>query len=181
VARKDSTSGGSAPRDSSARDRASRERALAKTVIASNRRAFHDYLIEAKVEAGLVLRGSEVKSLRQNGATITEGYAKLEGDELWLHGVHVPPLKQASYLGHEPTRKRKCLVHRRELRKIEDRLAVEGTTLVPLSLYFKGVRAKVELGVGRGRRKADRREHERELEDRRRIRAATGRGGRDRE
>jgi SsrA-binding protein len=165
VGRKDSASPGD--------DQAARH---AKTIIASNRRAFYDYAIEAKVEAGLVLRGSEVKSLRQNGATILEGYAKLEGDELWLYAVHVPPLKQASYLGHEPTRKRKCLVHRRELRKIEDRLAVEGTTLVPLSLYFKGHRVKVELGVGRGRRKADRRERERELEARRGIRAATLRG-----
>jgi SsrA-binding protein len=150
----------------------------AKTLIASNRRAFHDYAIEAKLEVGLVLRGSEVKSLRQNGATIVEGYAKVEQGELWLHGVHVPPLKQASYLGHEPTRRRKCLLHRRELRKLEDRLAVDGTTLVPLSLYFKGVRAKVELGVGRGRRKADRREREKELEARRTIRSATARGGR---
>jgi SsrA-binding protein len=152
----------------------------AKTLIASNRRAFHDYVIEAKLEVGLVLRGSEVKSLRQNGATIVEGYARIEDGELWLLGVHVPPLKQASYLGHEPTRRRKCLVHRRELRKLEDRLAVEGTTLVPLSLYFKGVRAKVEIGVGRGRRKADRREREKELEARRTIRAATARN-RDRD
>ena len=149
-------------------------------VVASNRKARRNYEILDTIEAGLVLRGSEVKSLRQNGATIVEGYAKLEQGELWLYGVHVPPLKQASYLGHEPTRKRKCLVHRRELRKLEDRLAVDGTTLLPLSLYFKGVRAKVELGVGRGRRKADRREREKELEARRTIRSATARGrGRD--
>ncbi len=176
MVRKDSRSGNDRRADSRSEAKASRTRPTTTKVIASNRRAFHDYVIEAKIEAGLALKGSEVKSIRQNGATITEGYARVEDGELWLLGIHVPPLQQASYLGHEPARKRKCLVHRRELRKLEDRLAVEGTTIVPLSLYFKGVHVKVELGVGRGRRKADRREHERELEARRTIRAATARG-----
>jgi SsrA-binding protein len=149
-----------------------REKTNDKRVIASNRRARHDYLIEVVVEAGLVLLGSEVKSLRTGGATLTEGYARIEGGELWLHGVHVPPLPQASYQNHLPTRARKCLVHRRELRKLEDRLTGEGTTIVPLSLYFKGMRVKVELGVGRGRKKGDKRQAEREKEDRKRIRGA---------
>ena len=144
-----------------------------RVIKASNRRAFRNYVIELKIEAGLVLKGSEVKSLRMTTPTLTEGYARIDGDELWLHGVHIPPLPQASYLNHEPTRKRKCLLHKRELQKVAAQLEAEGWTCVPLSLYFKGPRVKVELGLGRGRRKADKRGHEREKEDRRRIRDAT--------
>jgi SsrA-binding protein len=150
-----------------------------KRVVATNRKARHDYVIEAVVEAGLVLLGSEVKSLRGGGATIAEGYARVEGDEVWLYGVHVPPLPQASYQNHEPTRRRKCLVHRREIRKLVARLQGQGTTLVPLSLYFKGHRVKVELGVGRGRTKGDKRAAEREKSDRREMRAAAGRRARE--
>ncbi|MFV1960028.1 MAG: SsrA-binding protein SmpB [Planctomycetota bacterium] len=141
-----------------------------RRIIASNRRARHDYVLFAKLEAGLALLGSEVKSLRANGATIREGYARVEGGELWLHGIHIPPLPQASYQNHDPDRKRKCLVHRREIRKLEDALSADGTTLIPLALYFQGARAKVELAVARGRRKGDRRAREREKEDRKRIR-----------
>jgi len=142
--------------------------------IASNRKARHDYELLAKIEAGLVLLGSEVKSLRVNGADIRDGYARVEGDELWLHGVHIPPLPQASYQNHEPLRKRKCLVHARELRKIRDGLEAKGLTMVPLALYFKGVRAKVELALARGRRKGDHRSAEREKEDRKRMRSYEG-------
>ena len=145
----------------------------ARQVIASNRKARHDYLLLAKLEAGLVLKGSEVKSLRTNGATIREGYARIENGELWLLGVHIPPLPQASYQNHEPLRPRKCLVHKRELAKLERELGSPGTTLVPLSLYFKGVRAKVELALARGRQKGDRRAREREKEDRKQIRDYT--------
>jgi SsrA-binding protein len=147
-----------------------------KTMIATNRKARHDYVIEAVIEAGLVLLGSEVKSLRSNGATIAEGFARMEGGELWLHGVHVPPLPQASYRNHEPIRPRKCLIHRRELNKLRERLEQEGRTVVPLSLYFKAHRVKVELGVGHGRKKGDKRAAEREKEDRKRIRTYSGRG-----
>jgi SsrA-binding protein len=142
-----------------------------KRSIATNRKARHDYVIEGVLEAGLVLKGSEVKSLRGNGATIAEGYARLQDGALWLFGVHVPPLPQASYQNHEPTRPRKCLVHNRELKKLRERLEQEGRTLVPLSLYFKGVRVKVELGLARGRKKEDKRAAEREKEDRKRMRA----------
>jgi SsrA-binding protein len=142
-----------------------------RRLLASNRKARHDYEIEAVIEAGLALLGSEVKSLRTNGATIAEGYGRIEADELWLQGVHIPPLPQASYRNHDPVRRRKCLVHRRELAKLRARLEQEGRTLVPLSLYFLGPRVKVELGVGRGRRKGDKRQAEREKEDRRRIRS----------
>jgi SsrA-binding protein len=146
-----------------------------KRIIASNRKARHDYVLLDRVEAGLVLTGSEVKSLRTNGATIREGYARVEGGELWLRGVHIPPLPQASYQNHEPTRPRKCLVHRRELRRIEHALEAKGLTMVPLALYFLGVRVKVDLALARGRRKGDRRAAEREKEDRLRMRRYTGR------
>jgi SsrA-binding protein len=126
----------------------------------------------AKVEAGLVLVGSEVKSLRQSGASIAEAYARVETDSLWLLGMHIPPLPQAGPFGHDPLRRRKCLIHRRELRRIEEELRAKGTTLVPLSLYFRGVRVKVELALARGRGKADRRDAEREKEDRRAMRDA---------
>jgi SsrA-binding protein len=127
-------------------------------------------VIEAKLEAGLALTGSEVKSLRTQTPTLTEGYARIERGELWLYGVHIPPLPQASYLNHDPVRKRKCLVHKRELRKLTVQLEAKGRTLVPLSLYFLGTKVKVELGLGRGRQKGDKRAHEREKEDRRRMR-----------
>ena len=142
--------------------------------IASNRKARYDYELLAKVEAGLVLLGSEVKSLRVNGADIREGYARIERGELYLYGVHIPPLSQASYQNHEPLRKRKCLVHRRELHKIQDALEAKGLTMVPLSLYFKGVRVKIELAVARGRRKGDHRSADREKEERKRIRQFEG-------
>ena len=131
---------------------------LEKRLIATNRKARHDYAIAFAVEAGLQLLGSEVKSLRNGSASLQDGYARFENDDLWLLGVHVPPLPQASYLNHEPTRKRKCLLHRRELKKLEAMLVGKGTTIVPLSLYFKGAHVKVELGVGRGKTRYDKRE-----------------------
>jgi len=126
--------------------------------ITVNRRAFHDYTITERFEAGLALVGSEVKSLRQASASLQDGYARLESGELFLYGVHVPPLPQASYRNHEPVRRRKCLVHRRELRKLEAMTTGKGTTMVPLSLYFVGQHVKVELGVGRGKKAFDKRE-----------------------
>ncbi len=143
-----------------------------RQIIARNRRAGHDYILTAKIEVGLVLLGSEVKSLRTNGATIRDGYAKIERGELWLFSVHIPTLQQASQMNHEPARTRKCLVHRRELRKIEAELDGKGTTLIPVSLYFKGVRAKMELAVARGRQKGDKRQREREKDDWKRMREA---------
>ena len=146
-----------------------------RRVLATNRRARRNYVIESTLEAGLQLTGSEVKSLRTQSPTISDGYARIRNDELWLLGVHIPPLPQAARFGHEPVRPRKCLVHRRELRKLARALESDGRTLVALSLYFKGMRVKVELGLGRGRRKADHRHREREKVDRRQIRQAENR------
>jgi SsrA-binding protein len=152
-----------------------RKEDLPRRLIAGNRRARHDYRIEKTVEAGLVLVGSEVKSLRTNGATLAEAFARLEDGELWLERMHVPPLPQASYQNHDPTRRRKCLLHRRELEKLAVLLEQGGRTLVPLSLYFLGHRIKIELGLGLSRQKGDRREAEKAKEGRRDARSAEGR------
>ncbi len=146
-----------------------------KVVLATNRKARHAYAISATLEAGLVLLGSEVRSLRDGRANLSEGYAQLRGDDLWLLGVHIPPLAQAATFGHEPVRPRKCLLHKAEIRKWRRLLEAPGTTVVPLSLYFLGSRVKVELGLATGRSKGDRREHEKEKEARREIREAAAR------
>ena len=122
---------------------------LPKILIATNRKARHDFSISHTVEAGLVLCGSEAKSLRSGGASLQDGYARLEQGELWLYGVHIPPLPQASYFNHEPRRKRKCLVHRREIEKLGTLVEGKGTTIVPLSLYFPRLARE-----GRARRRA---------------------------
>ncbi len=123
-----------------------------------------------------MLLGSEVKSLRAATASLQDAYARVEDGEVWLLGMHVPPLAQASYLNHEPRRKRKCLLHAREIRKLETLLETEGATLIPLSLYFLGPRVKVELGVGRGKRQYDKRETIKKREADRETRRAMRRG-----
>ncbi|MDJ0976438.1 MAG: SsrA-binding protein SmpB [Planctomycetota bacterium] len=144
-----------------------------KIVLATNRRARRDYAIHDSIEAGLVLLGSEVKSLRGSTPTLREGYARFRGEALWLFGIHIGPLPQASYQNHEPDRPRKCLLKKRELRKLKHALEAKGMTLVPLSLYFLKSRVKVELGLAKGRAKGDRRAADREKQDRKRIREAT--------
>jgi len=146
-----------------------------KTLLASNRKARHDYALSHVVEAGIVLRGSEVKSLRETPPSLQDGYARVEDGEFWLYGVHIAPLAQASYQNHEPRRKRKLLLHTRELRKVETLTLGEGTTIVPLSIYFLGPHVKVELGVGRGKRAYDKRETIRQREMDRDVRRATRR------
>jgi SsrA-binding protein len=128
-------------------------------VIATNRSARHDYTILDTVEAGIVLRGSEVKSLREAQVQIKEAHARFEGDEAWLVGMHIAPyLAQNSHYVLEPDRKRKLLMHRQELDRLKMRVDVERLSLVPLSLYFKDGRAKVELALARGRSKGDKRQ-----------------------
>ena len=131
----------------------------AKQIAAQNRRARHDYLIEERFEAGLVLTGSEVKSLRGGRASIAEAYVTERGGELYLQGAHIPEYKAATHTNHEPRRLRKLLVHRRELAKLVGQVRRQGYTLVPLAIYFnsRGI-AKLEVGLARGKRKADKRE-----------------------
>ena len=128
-------------------------------LVASNKRARHDYAIEKTYEAGLVLTGTEVKALRMGRASLVDGYASIDRGEAWLEGVHIAPYEFANGVGaHDPARRRKLLLHRREIERITARLQTERLTLVPLSLYFKDGRAKLELGIGRGRKNYDKRQ-----------------------
>jgi SsrA-binding protein len=130
---------------------------------ALNRRARHDYLIEDTLEAGLVLHGTEVKVLRQGGASIAEAYADEAAGELYLVNANIPEYKASSHFNHEPRRARKLLLHRKEVDRLLGAIRREGMTLVPLALYFNARgRAKVELGLARGKRKADKRAAERD-------------------
>ena len=129
-----------------------------KKIIASNRRARHDYTIEDTVEAGLVLTGTEVKSLRAGRATLTEGFGQITSNEAWLHGVHIPQYTQGTWTNHEPRRTRKLLLHRREIDKLASSIQERGLTLVPLSLYFSGGKVKIELALARGKRAYDKRQ-----------------------
>jgi len=132
-----------------------------RTLVAQNRRARHDYFIEDTLEAGLVLTGTEVKSLRAGRASINEAYAAEEGGELYLLNAHIPEYAAASRFNHPPKRPRKLLLHKREATRLQGQVQREGYTLVPLSLYFnsRGI-AKVELGLAHGKRKIDKRETE---------------------
>jgi SsrA-binding protein len=127
-------------------------------IIARNKRARHDYTIEDVVEAGLVLTGTEVKSLRAGRASLADGFGLITDDEAWLHGVHIPEYTQGTWTNHEPRRIRKLLLHRKEIERLARSTQERGLTLVPLSLYFKDGKAKIELGLGRGKRSYDKRQ-----------------------
>lgn len=136
-----------------------REDVKGDRVVASNRRARHDYEILDTIECGLVLVGSEVKSLREGRAQIAESFARVDNGELWLFQTHIPPWAYAVGFGsHDPDRKRKLLVHRFELERLKKEAATQSLTIVPLRLYFKDGRAKVELALARGRKQHDRRQ-----------------------
>ena len=137
-----------------------------------NRRAMHEYFISAKIECGLVLLGSEVKSLRLGKAQLQESYARVEGNALFLHGCHIDPYEKANIANHEPLRPRKLLVHKRELKKLADETRDRGTTLIPLAIYFKDGRAKLELGVARGKQHHDKRHAIKKKEMDREVRRA---------
>ncbi len=145
-------------------------------LIASNRRARHDYSVLDTVEAGLVLSGSEVKSLRLGQVQMADAYARYSDGELWLEGVHVAPYQFAIGVGaHNPDRRRKLLLHRDQIERLQARVAQERLALVPLSLYFKEGRAKVELALGKGRQRADKRQAIAERDSKREIERAIGR------
>ena len=129
-----------------------------RQTIARNKRARHDYHILDTWEAGIVLTGSEVKSLRNGKANISDAYGIVKDGEVHLLNLHISPYEQASYFNHEPTRPRKLLLHRREISRILGQVERQGFTLVPLRLYFKGRRAKLELGLARGKKLYDKRE-----------------------
>jgi len=158
---------------------------LGKKLIAQNKKGRHDYFIDEVFEAGLVLMGTEVKSLRAGRATLTDGYAMVEDGELWLSGVHIPEYNEGSWTNHEPRRKRKLLLHKREVSRLIGTLKEGGLTLIPLSLYFKDGKAKVEMGLARGKKAHDKRatlmekQANREV-DRELARRTSGKGSRSR-
>jgi SsrA-binding protein len=129
-----------------------------RKLVASNRKARHDYHIEETWEAGLVLTGTEVKSLRAGRASLVDGYAQVHDGELFLHNVHIPEYDQGTWTNHEPRRTRKLLLHRDQITKLSGKVQEQGLTLVPLSLYFKDGRAKVEIALARGKRTYDKRQ-----------------------
>ena len=148
-----------------------------KRAVATNRRARFDYEVIERVEAGLVLVGPEVKSLRAGKASLGEAYAMIRRGEAWLLNCHISPYDPASRENPDPRRERKLLLHRKELRKLEGKLQEQGFTMVPLSLYFKDGRAKVELALVRGKRRFDKRETIRDRESQRDLaRRMRGRG-----
>jgi SsrA-binding protein len=126
-------------------------------LIAQNKKARHDYLIEDTFEAGMVLQGTEVKSLRAGRASLVDGFVDLDGGEVWLHGVHIPEYAQGTWTNHAARRKRKLLLNRAEITKLERKVSDKGYTIVPLSLYFKDGRAKVEIALARGKKEYDKR------------------------
>lgn len=139
----------------------------ARKLIAQNRKARHDYLIEDTYEAGIVLSGTEVKSLRQGRASLTDGYGYVDRGEVWLDAVHIPEYTEGTWNNHAPRRKRKLLLHKDQIRKLAQVTKEGGYTLIPLSLYFSDGRAKLELAVAKGKREYDKRHALRERQDRR--------------
>jgi SsrA-binding protein len=128
-----------------------------RKLVAQNRKARHDYHIEDTYEAGLVLTGTEVKSLRMGRASLVDGFGEVHEGEVWLHGVHIPEYTQGTWTNHAARRKRKLLLNRHEIDKVESRVNEKGLTLIPLSLYFKDGRAKVEIALARGKKTWDKR------------------------
>lgn len=137
------------------------------SVVASNRKARHDYTIEDVFEAGLVLTGTEVKALRAGRCSLVDGFAQITDNEAWLEGVHIPEYAQGTWTNHAPRRRRKLLLHRDEITELASRTREKGHTLVPLTLYFKDGRAKVEIGVAKGKKEYDKRQALRERQDKR--------------
>ncbi|MEU6506496.1 MULTISPECIES: SsrA-binding protein SmpB [unclassified Streptomyces] len=138
-----------------------------RKLIAQNKKARHDYHILDTYEAGLVLMGTEVKSLRQGRASLVDGFVQLDGHEAWLHNVHVPEYSQGTWTNHSARRKRKLLLHRAEIEKLESKSQETGHTIVPLALYFKDGRAKIEIALAKGKKEYDKRQTLREKQDRR--------------
>jgi len=147
-------------------------------LIASNKKAYHDYFVLSKNEAGLALTGTEVKSLRDGRANLKDSYVIFKGGEAYLLGTHISPYAHGNRENHEPERTRKLLLHRKELEKLFEQVTEKGLTIVPLRLYFKKGRVKVEIGVVRGKKLYDKRETEKQREATRETAAAIKQGSR---
>lgn len=140
--------------------------------VASNRYASYRYELLERIECGIALEGTEVKALRTSGAQLKDGYAAIQDGELWLNSVHIPPYQPASRENHEPERRRKLLLHRRELEHLDQRVKERGLTIVPTRIYFKGPHAKVEVALARGKDLFDKRQSMRERESKRDVERA---------
>jgi SsrA-binding protein len=146
-----------------------------RKLIAQNKKARHDYHLDEIFEAGLVLVGTEVKSLRAGRASLVDGYAFVRGGEVWLAGVHIPEYAEGTWTNHEPRRERKLLLHRQQIAKLAGEMKESGATLVPLSLYFSDGKAKVEMAVARGKKAYDKRQALAERDAARDVAVALGR------
>lgn len=148
-------------------------------LIATNKKAFHEYFIVQKVEAGLVLTGTEAKSLRDGKANLKDAYVIFKNDEMYLFGLHISPYSHGNLQNHDPERTRKLLLHRREIDKLRGQTVEKGLTIIPLRLYFKGSRVKAEIAVVRGKKQYDKRDTEKKRElDREAAQAMKERSGR---
>lgn len=144
-----------------------------RRLVASNKKARHDYHIEDTFEAGLVLTGTEVKALRAGRASLVDGFASIDSDgEAWLEGVHIPEYTEGTWTNHAPRRKRKLLLHRKQIAELAREVQVKGQTIVPLALYFVDGRAKVEIALARGKKEYDKRHALRERQENREAQAA---------
>jgi SsrA-binding protein len=146
-----------------------------RTLVASNRKARYDYTIVTSLECGVVLVGTEVKSLRAGRASLVDGFATIRDGEVWLHGVHIPQYEHGNWTNHEPRRIRKLLLHKQEIERLDSKTKQSGLTLIPLSLYFKDGFAKVELALAEGRKTRDKRHAIKERESKRDVQREIGR------
>ena len=153
-------------------DRQKAERKAAERIIAENRKAFHDFHIIETFEAGVVLQGTEVKAIREGRVNLRDSFARVEDGEVFIYNVHISPYSHRGYADHEPTRRRKVLLHRQEIRKLIGKTVERGMTLVPVRLYFKGGKVKVALSLARGKQAHDKREAIKRREIDRETRAA---------
>ncbi len=154
------------------------KRKVAAGDVASNRQAAYRYNLLERWECGIELQGSEVKAIRAGGVQLKDGYASLQGGEVWLHNVHIAPYQPAAREGHEPERPRKLLLHRREIERLVGRIQERGLTLVPTRLYFNGPRVKVEIALARGKDHYDKRRDLKAKDQRREIQRALAEHGR---
>jgi SsrA-binding protein len=144
--------------------------------VAVNRRAYHDYFIDEKLEAGIMLTGPEVKSMRNGRTNLRDGFVRIDGNEAWLENVHISPYAEANLMNQEPMRARKLLLHRKEISSLIGKVRQKGYTLIPLRVYFSRNHAKVEVGLARGKRQYDKREAMAERDAKREIERAMRRG-----
>lgn len=154
------------------------ERPERSYVVTVNRQAYHDYFVEDTFEAGIALTGTEVKSIRAGRVNLRGAYARVRNGEVWLDGMHIAVYEQGTYMNHEPLRERRLLLHRREIDRLVGRIQTKGLTLVPLKLYFKENRVKVELGLCRGKKLYDKRETIKQRETQRELARVVKQGNR---